>query len=62
MRASRPPPSPERPIRPPQRALPPKRRVSAEALFAGAREVIIEHGGIEYRLRLTRADKLILTK
>ena len=61
MHTSRPPPCPERPTRPP-RALAPKRRVRAEALFAGAREVIIEHGGIEYRLRLTRADKLILTK
>lgn len=31
-------------------------------LFGTAREVVIEHAGEEYRLRLTRQDKLILTK
>jgi hemin uptake protein HemP len=31
-------------------------------LFGAAREVIIKHGEEEYRLRITRADKLILTK
>jgi hemin uptake protein HemP len=31
-------------------------------LFAGTREVLIEHGGIYYRLRLTHSNKLILTK
>ncbi|MCI0733027.1 MAG: hemin uptake protein HemP [Methylococcaceae bacterium] len=31
-------------------------------LFGGAREVVIEHAGEEYRLRLTRQGKLILTK
>ncbi len=31
-------------------------------LFHGAREVIIEHAGQAYRLRITRQDKLILTK
>ncbi|MCC6170859.1 MAG: hemin uptake protein HemP [Gammaproteobacteria bacterium] len=31
-------------------------------LFAGRREVRIEHQGVEYRLRLTRFEKLILTK
>jgi hemin uptake protein HemP len=34
---------------------------SAE-LFRDAREVIIIHREQEYRLRITRADKLILTK
>lgn len=34
---------------------------SAE-LFGTAREVVIEHAGEEYRLRLTRQGKLILTK
>ncbi|MGH8558626.1 MAG: hemin uptake protein HemP [Methylococcales bacterium] len=34
---------------------------SAE-LFGAAREVVIEHAGQEYRLRLTRQGKLILTK
>ena len=31
-------------------------------IFAGAREVIIEHDGEHYRLRLTGKGKLILTK
>jgi len=39
-----------------------KPRVQAAALFAGAREVIIEHGPEEYRLQITRHGKLILTK
>ena len=39
-----------------------KPRVQAAALFAGAREVIIEHGSEEYRLQITRHGKLILTK
>lgn len=38
------------------------RRLQAQALLAGAREVIIEQQGVEYHLRLTRAGKLILTK
>jgi len=38
-----------------------KRWNSAE-LFAGARELLIEHGSEEYRLRLTNQGKLILTK
>lgn len=37
-------------------------RVHSSALFGTAHEVIIEHAGEEYRLRLTRQDKLILTK
>lgn len=32
------------------------------ALFAGAGEVVIRHGAEFYRLRLTRQNKLILTK
>ena len=35
--------------------------VSAE-LFAGAKEVVIEHEGERYRLRCTSRGKLILTK
>lgn len=31
-------------------------------LFAGVREVVIEHDGEHYRLRPTRKGKLILTK
>ncbi|MDP2248647.1 MAG: hemin uptake protein HemP [Nitrosomonadales bacterium] len=37
-------------------------RWTSKVLFAGAREIIIEHAGVEYRLRLTSQDKLILTK
>ena len=36
--------------------------VRSEALFTGRREVTILHAGERYRLRLTRANKLILTK
>jgi hemin uptake protein HemP len=43
----------------PSRPAPP--RYAAEHLFAGARQVIIVHGGREYCLRLTAANKLILT-
>jgi hemin uptake protein HemP len=38
-----------------------KRLCSAE-LFSGARELVIEHAGDEYRLRQTNQGKLILTK
>ena len=31
-------------------------------LFAGAREIVIEHQGEQYRLRCTSKGKLILTK
>jgi len=40
----------------------PARRVDSAALFGGSREIVIVHRDQEYRLRLTRADKLILTK
>jgi hemin uptake protein HemP len=36
--------------------------LSSAALFAGRREIVIVHRGQHYRLRITRADKLILTK
>ena len=36
--------------------------VSAEQLFRGAKEIVIRHQGDDYRLRITRNDKLILTK
>lgn len=48
----------ERPARP---AAPP-RKVSTEALLLGRSEVIIEHRGDEYRLRVTSNGKLLLTK
>ena len=38
------------------------RRLDSAALFQRAREIVIVHGGHEYRLRITKADKLILTK
>ncbi len=41
---------------------PPPREVRAEALFGGAREVRIHHAGEIYRLQLTAAGKLLLTK
>lgn len=37
-------------------------RIKSADIFAGAREVVIEHEGDEYRLRLTSKGKLILTK
>jgi len=41
----------------------PRRRVVRSAeLFGNACELVIVHGDEEYRLRITRADKLILTK
>ena len=38
------------------------RRVSSQSLLGGGRELVIQHQGSEYHLRLTRNDKLILTK
>jgi len=38
------------------------RRVSSQSLLKGERELVIQHQGSEYHLRLTRNDKLILTK
>jgi len=39
-----------------------RRRLSSDALLGGGDEVLIEHRGSEYRLRLTALGKLILTK
>lgn len=44
---------------PPDEALP---RLHTGELFRAGNEVLIEHRGEIYRLRLTRQDKLILTK
>lgn len=41
---------------------PVRQRLQSAELFGTAREVVIEHAGEEYRLRLTRQGKLILTK
>ncbi|HTM77755.1 MAG TPA: hemin uptake protein HemP [Devosia sp.] len=38
------------------------RSIDSAALFAGSNELIILHNGTPYRLRITRQDKLILTK
>ena len=40
----------------------PRLRMFSRDLFRGQREIVILHGGNEYLLRITRADKLILTK
>jgi len=37
-------------------------RIDSSRLLEGGRELVIDHAGVEYRLRLTRNDKLILTK
>ena len=38
------------------------RRVESATLFERGREVVILHHGQEYRLRITKSGKLILTK
>jgi hemin uptake protein HemP len=38
------------------------RVITTEELFAGTRELLIQHGDQQYRLRITAAGKLILTK
>jgi hemin uptake protein HemP len=41
---------------------PARRRLESAVLFDEDREIVIVHRGQEYRLRITRSDKLILTK
>ena len=36
--------------------------LTTEVLFAGQEEIILLHNGAPYRLRITRQNKLILTK
>jgi hemin uptake protein HemP len=36
--------------------------IASETLFAGRNEIRVRHRGQEYRLRITRQGKLILTK
>ena len=38
------------------------KRIDSSALFSGQREVVIDHGGAAYLLRITGQGKLILTK
>lgn len=52
--------SPTLVVVPVQPSLPP--RVSSAQLLRGQRTVEIEHGGQRYTLRVTKDDKLILTK
>jgi len=49
------------PVEPGQRTSPPD-VIPADFLFKNAQEVQIRHKGDLYRLRITRNDKLILTK
>ena len=50
------------PSRPLHASRPAQPRLKSQDLFRGTQELIIEHQGQEYRLRLTRNDKLILNK
>ena len=55
-----PPPRSEQPLSP---ALQPhKKCVTTTDLMQGAREIIVLHRGEQYLLRITKFDKLILTK
>jgi hemin uptake protein HemP len=42
-------------------AAPAERRITSRDLFGDAREIVIEHAGRVYRMRITQNDKLILT-
>ena len=57
-------PAPQDAERPPEQvkavASPPA--LDSEKLFGGSNEVRLRHRGVEYRLRITRQGKLILTK
>ena len=50
----------------PSKSLPPKKRMeskySSQTLLSGKQEILIEHAGHTYRLRITRQNRLILTK
>ena len=39
-----------------------QRTFTSAELFDGADEIVLLHNGAHYRLRVTRQDKLILTK
>jgi len=40
----------------------PVRQIRSEDLFAGERVVLIQHAEVQYRLLITRNDRLILQK
>lgn len=56
--------SPQEPSDGPRPEPRPKERaaVRSDELLRGSREVVILHGDEEYRLRVTKSGKLILTK
>lgn len=56
------PPEPSPDSLPKTTAPPPSSVIRSEALLGGQKEILIEHGGEMYRLRLTRNGKLILQK
>jgi hemin uptake protein HemP len=37
-------------------------RVTTDRLMHGYREIVVQHGCVDYRLRITATGKLILTK
>lgn len=41
---------------------PPRRHICSDQLLGDSKEIVILHDGHEYVLRLTRQNKLILTK
>lgn len=45
-----------------EKPAPEKRRLPAQEILRGQQEVVIVHAGGEYRLRVTKNGKLILTK
>ncbi len=55
------PPKPSSPAAAPE-GVAPRPRLTSEALLKGAPAVEIEHAGQRYLLRVTRENKLILTK
>lgn len=52
---------PQKPPQSPPSSDPPA-VVDARQIFAGRREVLIQLDGVQYRLRITRRNKLILQK
>ena len=54
--------TPSDPARTTTTPAPARRSVASDDLFQGLRELVILHRNEEYRLRITRAGKLILTK
>ena len=43
-------------------SVPTKAGIPTQQLFQGHQEIVIDHKGESYRLRITKNDKLILTK